>query len=105
MTGLGSVRIWRCRSSTFSRGTPSATDVAAVAADALVAARAERLGPCAGEQHHADRRVVARMGEGVLQLDDRLGPEGVAHLGPIDRDLGDALEVFVADVLEGAVQG
>ena len=75
-------------------------DVAAVAADALVAARAERVRALAGQQRDADRRVVAHVGEGRLQLEDRLGPKRVAHFGAVDRDLGDALEVLVFDVLE-----
>ena len=64
-------------------------DVAVVAADPLVAAGAERLGPLAGEDDHADRGVVAGALEGVQQLEQGPRPEGVAHLGPADRDLGD----------------
>ena len=69
---------------------PVVADVAVVAADALVAAGAERLGALAGEHDDADLRVVARALERVLELEERPGPEGVAHLGPADRDLGDA---------------
>ena len=68
-------------------------DVAVVAADALVAAGAERLRSLAGQDDDADLGVVARLLEGVRQLEQRLRPEGVAHLGPVDRDLGDALGV------------
>ena len=70
--------------------------VAVVAAHALVAARAERLGALAGEDDHADRRVVARELERVAELEQRAGPERVAHLGPADRDLGDAVGGLVA---------
>ena len=37
--------------------------------------------------HHADRRVVAGPLERVRHLES-VRPEGVAHLGPVDRDLG-----------------
>ena len=70
--------------------------VAVVAAHALVAARAERLGALAGEDDHADRRVVAGELERVAELEQRAGPERVAHLGPADRDLGDAVGGVVA---------
>ena len=46
--------------------------VAVVAADALVAARAERLGTLAGEDDDADLRVVAGDLERVAQLEQRL---------------------------------
>ena len=49
----------------------------------------EGVGALVREDHHADVGVVARVGEGRLQLLDGLGPEGVAHLGPVDRDLRD----------------
>jgi hypothetical protein len=66
--------------------------VAVAAADALVAARAE--GPdavlgrraVAGEQHAADVRALAGVVERPVQLVDRVGPEGVADLGPVERD-------------------
>ena len=74
--------------------------VAVVAAHALVTARAERLGTLAGEDDHADRRVVAGELERVAELEERAGPERVAHLGPADRDLGDAVGGVVADVGE-----
>ena len=74
--------------------------VAVVAAHALVAARAERLGSLAGEDDHADRRVVAGELERVAELEQRAGPERVAHLGPADRDLGDPVGGVVGDVGE-----
>ena len=79
------------------------THVAVVAADPLVAARAERVRPFAGEHDHADVAVVARPLEGVLELEEGLGPEGVAHLRPADRDLGDPLGRLVADVAVAGV--
>ena len=35
----------------------------------------------------------------AADLDQRLRPEGVAHLGPVDRDLGDPVGLLVADVV------
>ena len=64
-------------------------DVAVVAADPLVAAGAEGLVARAGEDDRADLGVVAGRLEGVAELDQRLRPEGVADLGPVDRDLRD----------------
>ena len=44
-------------------------------------------------------RVEVGTVEGVDQLPDRLWPKRIAHLGAVDRDLGDALGVVVQDVL------
>ncbi len=74
-------------------------DVAGVAADLLVAARAERLRPLAGEDDDADLGVLAGQLERGGDLDQRLRPEGVEDLGPVDRDLGDPVGLLVADVL------
>ena len=74
-------------------------DVAGVAADPLVAARAERLLALAGEDDHADLGVLAGRLERGGDLDQRLRAEGVAHLGPVDRDLRDPVRLLVADVL------
>ena len=73
-------------------------EVAVVTPDLLVAARAEGVGTLAGQDDHPHRRVVAGDGEGVGQLEQRLGPEGVAHLGPGDGQLGHALGHVEADV-------
>ena len=70
-------------------------DVAAVAPGPLVAAGAEGLGALAGEDDDADVGVLPGQLERPRQLDDRVGPEGVAHLGPVDRDLGDPHVVAV----------
>jgi hypothetical protein len=74
--------------------------VARVAAHALVAARAEGERAGAGQDDHPDRGVLARALEGLRELDDGLGTEGVADLGTVDRDLRDAAGELVADVLE-----
>ena len=74
-------------------------DVAVVAADALVAARAERLGALAGEDDRRRRRGRrGRASNASLQLEQRLRAEGVAHLGPVDGDLGDPLGGLVPDI-------
>ena len=77
-------------------------EVAARAADALVAAGAERLVALAGEDHDADLGVVVGEVEGGEQLVDGERAERVADLGAVDRDLGDPALVggLVADVLE-----
>src|SRR6202043_600376 len=74
--------------------------VAGVAADALIAPRAERVGALAGQHDHADRGVLAGPGERLGELDHRLRAKGVADLGAVDRDLRDPglARAFVADV-------
>ena len=77
-------------------------DVAVVAADALVAAGAERQSPWPVRMmtptSSSSRAALKR----VLQLEERLRAERVAHLGPVDGDLRDARVVagrdLVADV-------
>ncbi len=81
-------------------------DVARVAADVLVAARAERVRALAGEDDHADVAVLAGALQRLGDLDERLRPEGVAHLGAVDRDLRDPVAAeLVADVGVVAVAG
>src|SRR5439155_26570278 len=60
---------------------------------------AEGLVARAGEDDHAGFRIFVRVGETRLQLEERLRAEGVAHLGPVDGDLGDAAGLLVDDVL------
>jgi hypothetical protein len=72
--------------------------VAALAAHALVAAGTESLLALAGEEHHAHLRVFIGAVEGVDELKQGLGAEGIAHLGTIDRDLGDAARLLEFDV-------
>ena len=74
-------------------------DVAVVAADALVAARAERLIAGPGEDDRRDLDVVASAAERVAELAQGRRAEGVAHLGAVDRDLRDALGALVEHVL------
>ena len=89
-TGLGSRRIWICRSSTLSRPIP---------AWPRRRRRGSRRRPgSAGRRPSRRRRGPRRSarsrrrrgrrgpGEGVGQLEEGLGPEGVAHLGPADGD-------------------
>ena len=81
---------------------------AAIAPHPLVTAAAEGELSFAREDDHADIRVLARPLERVGEFDDGLGPERIAHLGAVDRDLRDpgagwipilAGRELVADVL------
>ncbi len=72
--------------------------VAVVAPDLLVAPGAEGVGALAGEDHHPYVRIILGSTEGGPQLADGPGPEGVAHLGTVDGDLGHPLGRLVADV-------
>src|SRR5262249_3112783 len=72
---------------------------AVVAADLLVTARAEGLSAGAGQDDHADPWVVASDVEGVAELEQCSGPEGVADVGAIDRDLGNPVDRVVPDVV------
>ena len=74
-------------------------DVPVVAADPLIASRAEGVRTLAGQDDHADVGIVARLTEGVGELEQRLGPERVAHLRPADGDLRDPLGDLEADVV------
>src|SRR5664279_2043511 len=85
-----------------SIGRSVVVEVARVAAHALVAARAERVGTLAGQHDHADLRVLARVLQRARDLHDRARAKGVSHLRAGDRDLRDAVGALVADVFEGA---
>src|SRR5262249_54915554 len=74
------------------------TDVAVVAADALVTARAEGEVTLTGQDDHTDGDVVTCPVERVGQFESCLGRESVAYLGWADGDLGDALGGLVGDV-------
>ena len=79
--------------------------IAAVAAHLLVAARAECLVlifsvmVCAGKDNHAHFLIVARKRERVEQLHVRLRREGVAAFRAVDGDFGDAIVLFVDDLV------
>src|SRR3981081_2878915 len=99
MTGLGSRRIWTCRSRAVSRPIPASSmqrerpahrvgDTAGPPPTPVVAAGAEGLGPGAGEDDHPDREVVTGPVEGVRHLDDRPRPEGITDLRAVDGALG-----------------
>jgi len=53
----------------------------------------------AGEQHHADGRVFAGVGEGVYHLEDRFRAKRIALRRAVDRHLGDAVALVVEYVL------
>ena len=90
-------------------------DVAAATLHVHVAARAEgllaqpflaafalkmrRLGP--REQHHTDAGEFAHDGERLGEFTRGGGGEGVAHLGAVDGDLGDAFRLLQADLAKG----
>src|SRR4030095_3831045 len=73
--------------------------VAVGAALALVAAGRERAVARAGEDAHADARVVPRGLERVYQRVDGLRAERVQDLRPVDRDPRDAVGRLVEDVV------
>ena len=74
-------------------------EVAVVAADPLVAPRAEGVRAFSAEDDHPDRRVVLCERERLAELEERLRTERIAHLGPVDGDLRDAVAAEpVADV-------
>jgi len=77
-------------------------DVPVVTADLLVAPGTEGVRSLAGEDDHPDGRVVPGGVEGVGQLEEGLGAEGVADLRAGDGQLGDAVRHLVADVPVGA---
>jgi hypothetical protein len=72
--------------------------VAVAAPHRLVAARAEGVVALTGEHDDPDGGVVSCPVERVGQLEEGLGTEGVASLGPADGDPGDALGHVVGDV-------
>ncbi len=74
-------------------------EVPVIPADPLVAPRAEGIRTFPGQDDHPHVRIVARRGERVSQLEEGLGPEGIADLGPADGDLGDPLPHLVPDVV------
>ncbi len=85
-------------------GHAAPADVAGLAAHLLVPPGAE--GPLAvlrrsvaGEEDDADVGVLPGVAERLLHLQERVGPEGVADLGAIEGDAGDAVALVVRDVL------
>ena len=78
-------------------------DVPSVPTDGLVATRAEGFSPFPREDDDADLRVIAGIGEAAAHLLDGEGGEGVALMGAVDGDLGQAFpDCFrVDDFLEG----
>ncbi len=72
---------------------------AALPAHPLVTTRAERIRALAGQDHDADRLVLAGALERVRQLDHGFGPERVADLGTVDRDLRDPGGFLLAELV------
>jgi hypothetical protein len=75
--------------------------VAVVAAHLLVPSAAEGKWALAGEDHHADLRILPGRIECRDQLRGGSRPERVADLGSVDRDLRDAVGGLVSHVGEG----
>ncbi len=75
---------------------------AVVAAHELVAARAEGEVSGAGQDDDADGGVELCAVHGIDQLLDGFGAKGIASLGPIDDNAGDAFGGVATDV---AVRG
>ncbi len=80
------------------------TDVAGVAPHLLIASGAEgiytvRRRPLTRQEDHADVRILPRVTERVLEVQERFGTEGVSTLRAIDRDSCDAVRTLVCDVL------
>src|SRR5579863_7503692 len=73
-------------------------DIPTMTAHTLIPARAERLITRTGKNSHANFRVLATDIEGINQFRQRFGPEGIAHLGPIDGNLSHTLGFFKNDV-------
>src|SRR5690606_24535529 len=65
--------------------------VAAVAPHPLVTPRAERPPTGAGENDDSDRLVLPSQGQCPVDLDQRLRPERIVHLRPVNGDLRDAV--------------
>src|ERR1700687_1029392 len=66
-----------------TRYTVSA-NIASVASNALIAARAERLVTCASEDCHAYLRVFTAQIEGIDQFCECFWPERIAYFGSVD---------------------
>ena len=77
----------------------------AAAAHGLVAARAESLMPRTAQDDHPDVRIELRLVGGIDQLADRFRSKGIASVGPIDDNAGDAFGEFVANIGVGLAGG
>ena len=73
----------------------------------LVAAGAEGpdavfcAGAVGGDPQHADLAIMPGVQDGFGHLVDGLGAEGVADIGPVEGDAGDALGFVIGDVVIG----
>lgn len=71
-----------------------------VATDLLVATGAEGFLAKTGQDDGADLIVITGIGQRLQHLFDGAGAEGVAHLGTVDGDLGNAIVgLVIEDVL------
>src|SRR5690606_6298685 len=72
--------------------------ISGIAADSLVASRTVGFRTFARKNEHTNPMILALIVQRVAHLLDRERPKGIAHLGPVDRDLGDSLRLVVLDV-------
>jgi len=100
MTGLGMLRIIFLQIEHVEAGHGIGAHVAAVAAHALVAARAEGAPALAGENNDADIGAIAANIHCLNHLIHRERREGVVHLRPVDADFGNAPVLGENDFLE-----
>ncbi len=82
---------------------PALADIAGLPADPLITTGTEGelavLGrPVAGEEDHTDLRILPGVLERLLHLEKGVGPKGVAHLRPVERDARDTVALVVRDV-------
>jgi hypothetical protein len=59
------------------------------------------MGACPGQQHHADAAVFAGVAKGVIHFCNGFGPKGIALVGAVDGDFGDAISLVVKDIFVG----
>ena len=75
-----------------------AADIAAIAANFLVTARAESQGAGAGQNNDADGGIFASVCESLAELQNGFRTKGVAHARSIDGQFGDTFGFFIKNV-------
>ena len=81
------------------RNSVVVSDIARMTPHTLVSSRTKGFVSLAGKQDASHLRILANPLEGIDQFLDGLGPESIANLRPVDRDLGDpVVQIFVADI-------
>ena len=90
ITGLGMVRICLCTSKMVKRGTPTSPMYPPWPRTFWSSPEQKASGPCP-VRNDADLGILTANFERIVQFDDSLRTKGIAHFGPVDGDLGDAL--------------